>query len=144
MNLVDIHKSIANTIKTEFKIPCYARDTEEGGKKPCFFLELNIDSISRDNKHYDDYSVQIELTYVDTKRDEELFYSIIEKMKNLYKHYIHVNDRWLHVNSFDYNYVGDNDEQLAFQIETQFKDINIQSEQDELIQDLNLEIQEGR
>lgn len=142
MNIADVHKSIAETIKSTFNIPCYARDTKEGGNKPCFFLEINPDSIQRDTKHYDDYSLQIELTYVDTKRNDELFYQIIDTMKELYKHYIKVNDRHLHVNNFDYNYVGDNDEQLAFQIDTRFKDFNITQDNNELMGTLDLEIKE--
>ena len=142
MNIADVHKSIAETIKNTFNIPCYSRDTKEGAKKPCFFIEINTDSIERDTKYYDDYSLQIELTYVDTKRNDELFYQIITIMKELYKHYIKVNDRNFHVNSFDYNYVGDNDEQLAFQIDTRFKDINITQDNNELMETLDLEIKE--
>ena len=144
MNLKYIHKSISDTIKSTFNMPCYARDTQEGGKKPCFFIEINTDSISRDTKQYDDYSIQIELTYVDTRRDDITFYNIIEQVKNLYIHYIKVGDRTLHVNNFDYNYVGDNDEQLAFQIDTRFKDFNKIAETDDLMNELNLEVQEGR
>ena len=143
MIISDIHKSISDTIKEKFSIPCYSRDTKEGAKKPCFFIEINIDSIERDNKAYDNYSIQIELTYVSTKRDDVLFYDIIDKMTNLYKHYIKVNKRWLHVSSFDVNYVGDNDEQLSFFIETQFKDINETIDTDEIRNDMNLDIVGG-
>lgn len=144
MNIADIHRSISTTIKKTFNIPCYARDTSEGGQKPCFFIEINPDSIMRDTKYYDDYSIQIELTYVDKKRDDETFYNIIDTMKKLFLHYIHVNDRYLHVNYFDYNYVGDNDEQLAFQIETHFKDTETKVETGDVMQELNLKLVEGR
>ena len=144
MVIKDIHKSIAETIKKTFSMPCYSRDTKEGAKKPCFFIEINIDEIARDTKYYDDYSVQIELTYVDTKRDDITYYNIIEQMKNLYKHYIKVGNRTLHVNSFDYNYVGDNDEQLAFQIDTKFKDINYIQDDNDLMNNLDIEITERR
>lgn len=144
MVIKDIHKSIAETIKIKFNIPCYSRDTKEGGKKPCFFVEINIDSISRDTKYYDDYSVQIELTYLDTKRDDIIFYNIIKQMQELYKHYIKVGDRTLHVTNFDYNYVGDNDEQLAFQIDTKFKDINEIQDDNDLMENLDIEITERR
>lgn len=144
MVIKEIHKSIAETIKNTFNIPCYSRDTKEGGNKPCFFIEINIDYISRDTKYYDDYSVQIELTYVDTKRDDVLFYNLIEQMKNLYMHYIKVGDRTLHVNNFDYNYVGDNDEQLAFQIDTKFKDVNIVQDDNDIMENIDLEITERR
>ena len=144
MNIAEIHKSIADNIKAVFKIPCYSRDTKESGKKPCFFIEINIDSINRDTKVYDDYSVQIELTYVDTKRNDEKFYQIIETMKNLYKHYVNVGDRFFHVNAFDYNYVGDNDEQLVFQIDIRFKDLDEIQESNEMMGTLDLEIKERR
>ena len=144
MVIKDIHKSIAETIKNKFNIPCYSRDTKEGGKKPCFFVEINIDSISRDTKYYDDYFVQIDLTYLDTKRDDITFYNIIKQMQELYKHYIKVGDRTLHVTNFDYNYVGDNDEQLAFQIDTKFKDINEIQDDNDLMENLDIEITERR
>ena len=144
MNIADIHKSIAQTVKKTFGVPCFSRDTPEGGQKPCFFLEINPDSITRDTKYYDNYSIQIELTYSDTKRNEETFYNIIDKMKDTFLHYIYVNDRCLHVTYFDYNYVGDNDEQLAFQIETQFKCTTQKEITGEIMQELNLEIVERR
>ena len=59
-------------------------------------------------------------------------------------HYIKVGNRTLHVNNFDYNYVGDNDEQLAFQIDTKFKDVNIVQDDNDIMENIDLEITERR
>ncbi len=141
MKVSDILRSVNETLRETFNIDIHTKETTEGYDRPCFFVDLIPNSISQFNKHYDEGSYQILITYADTKREDETLYQIIEQMKALFVRRLKVGDRSLRITSFDYDFVGDNNTQLEFTINIQFMEHIKGKESTDIIQDINLDLE---
>lgn len=140
MKISDIIVSVNNILKNEFELSVYSKETSEIQDRPCFYVDLIPNSFTQYAKHWNENSIQIMITYLDTKRDDEELYGIIEKMKSLFLKRLKVNERYLKITSFDYDFVGADDSLIEFTIDVDYMEYEEGKISEDIIQELNLDI----
>ena len=133
----DIIKATIEQMKN-LEIPIYTRDTTEGYEKPCFFIEIEPDTITQHNHDMVEYAIQITLTYIDTRRDDVALSKLTETLRKLFIKRLKVGNRQLLISNFDYTNVGDNDELMEYTFTIRFYEEEAETDDNELMQEVFL------
>lgn len=105
---IDILDKVSTTLKTEFKSTVYSDEVLEGFDKPCFFIKCLCTNIPQ-TKNITKKKISIIMTYFPKNKDRnEIHYAdIMDKLQYLFQHEIRVNERYLHINDFYIERIGE-------------------------------------
>ncbi len=142
MKLVDIKEAINLTLKSNFPaIGRYSRETKEGFKKPCFFIELLPIMRIKENKAHYFRKITVLIRYFSLNKTELEGLKISDELEDVFLQPITIGDRKITIDEVESEFI---DEVLVFQFDISYIDSLEEDkvygyEDSELMQELLLE-----
>lgn len=135
-----ILKVVNSTLKSEFGVPVYGKETKEGYKMPCFHTELLINKMERMNKYIVKMDISVNIAYLMEVVDQVEQFEVIEKMRELFVDTLRVGERVLHINYFNEEYTGEYKDILEFGIDIEYYDNRYKKVVDRPIEDVEMKL----
>ena len=116
---IDILNQIGIMLKAEFKSMVYSDEILENFAKPCFFIKCLCTNIPQ-TKNITKKRLSIILTYFpkDNDKNEIHYADIMDRLQMLFQRGIPLKKRYIHVNDFTIDRVGEEHIGIVFEIET--------------------------
>lgn len=138
MTLTDIKKAVLAKLKAKFPThKLYGEEIKQGFTRPCFFIEIVPISTNNLDELYDQKRISVKVHYFSPNETNEENYSMSDELNKVFRLYLPVQDRNLHILSTDSTIV---DSVLIFSFDLNFIDAIEDDGQDvyEYMQELNL------
>lgn len=145
---IDILDKVSATLKTEFKSTVYSDEVLEGFDKPCFFIKCLCTNIPQ-TKNITKKKISIIMTYFPKNKDRnEIHYAdIMDKLQYLFQYGIRVNERYLHINDFYIERIGEEQDIIQATLKIEYMErIMRPHKHHEIMEDMQLKmrINEGK
>lgn len=126
---MDIKKRLIELMATKWpkkKYRYYLREVYDAYRMPCFFILVDLDDESPSGAFVVEKSYTIRIEYWESGHKEEKTAEIVDGMRELFlsqgnRRYftLHIDDRYLEVRNFNYDYVGSRLEvpEISFRLE---------------------------
>lgn len=138
LSTAKILKAFNDTLKNNFNVRVYGKETNKEYKMPCFNTELIINPMEKLNKHFVKNSITINCAYLMETTDQVEQFKVIDKMKELFLSYLVVENRTLHIKEFRQEYTGELNDILEFQIDIDVYENLVKKDIDHPIEEVDL------
>ena len=138
LSTAKILKAFNDTLKNNFNVRVYGKETNKEYKMPCFNTELIINPMEKLNKHFVKNSITINCAYLMETTDQVEQFKVIDKMKELFLNYLVVENRTLHIKEFRQEYTGELNDILEFQIDIDVYENLVKKDIDHPIEEVDL------
>ena len=139
---IDVLNQIGIMLKTEFKSTVYSDEILEGFARPCFFIKCLCTNIPQ-TKNITKKRLSIIATYFPKISDKnEIHYAeVMDKLQTLFQRGIPVKERYLHVNEFLIDRVGEEQDIIQTTIRLDYLERIIRAkEQSELMKEIQMRV----
>lgn len=139
---IDVLNQIGIMLKTEFKSTVYSDEILEGFARPCFFIKCLCTNIPQ-TKNITKKRLSIIATYFPKISDKnEIHYAeVMDKLQTLFQRGIPVKERYLHVNEFLIDRVGEEQDIIQTTIRLDYLERIIRpKEQSELMEEMQMRV----
>lgn len=139
---IDILNQIGIMLKAEFKSTVYSDEILEDFAKPCFFIKCLCTNIPQ-TKNITKKRLSIIATYFPKISDKnEIHYAeVMDKLQTLFQRGIPVKERYLHVNEFLIDRVGEEQDIIQTTIRLDYLERIIRpKEQSELMEEMQMKV----
>ena len=139
---IDILNQIGEMLKTEFKSTVYSDEILEDFVRPCFFIKCLCTNIPQ-TKNITKKRLSIIATYFPKISDKnEIHYAeVMDKLQTLFQRGIPVKERYLHVNEFLIDRVGEEQDIIQTTIRLDYLERIIRpKEQFELMEEMQMKV----
>lgn len=118
VRMIDIAKTVAQTLKDEFHCVVYSDEALENFRKPCFFITA-IPVFTPWTINFAEKRISIVLTYFpkDSMRNEVHYLDIFDRVQRRFAQGMEVGERFLHVDSITPDRAGEEQDILQITIE---------------------------
>lgn len=139
---IDILNQIGEMLKTEFKSTVYSDEILEDFAKPCFFIKCLCTNIPQ-TKNITKKRLSIIATYFPKNNDKnEIHYTdVMDRIQTLFQRGIPVKERYLHVNEFLIDRVGEEQDIIQTTIRLDYLEQIIRpKKQSELMEEMQMKV----
>lgn len=139
---IDILNQIGLMLKMEFKSTVYSDEILEDFAKPCFFIKCLCTNIPQ-TKNITKKRLSIIATYFPKNNDKnEIHYAdVMDRIQTLFQRGIPVKERYLHVNEFLIDRVGEEQDIIQTTIRLDYLERIIRpKEQSELMEEMQMKV----
>lgn len=139
---IDVLNQIGIMLKTEFKCTVYSDEILEDFARPCFFIKCLCTNIPQ-TKNITKKRLSIIATYFPKNRDKnEIHYAdVMDRLQTLFQRGIPVKERYLHINEFLINRVGEEQDIIQTTIRLDYLERIIRpKEQSELMEEMQMKV----
>lgn len=133
-----IKKAVNKILYEKYKLPIYGSQILEGYKKPCFFVQIELDRASFVNRNIIEKVFVINIYYFQREKDE---HDIMTKMDQLLKEIgakLLVNDRSLEVSDISFNLTGEARDILKMEFTISFYDNQDKTDEADIAKELEI------
>lgn len=121
--LTDIYAAVnALLIKRYPNIKVHGKEVREGYKKPSFFVSFTPIENSNHSVNFRYKKYDIVVVYFQEQSDEIDNLEKIDEMEELFGNGFKVGERYIHVDEFEHEYIGEDDNILQFTVTIEFYD----------------------
>lgn len=139
---IDILNQIGMMLKTEFESTVYSDEILEDFAKPCFFIKCLCTNIPQ-TKNVTKKRLSVIATYFPKNSDKnEIHYAdVMDRLQTLFQRGIPVKERYLHINEFLINRVGEEQDIIQTTIRLDYLERIIRpKKQSELMEEMQMKV----
>ena len=139
---IDILNQIGIMLKTEFNSTVYSDEILEDFAKPCFFIKCLCTNIPQ-TKNITKKRLSIILTYFpkDSDKNEIHYADVMDRLQMLMQRGIPLKERYLHINEFNMDRVGEEQDIIQTTIRLDYLERIIRpNKQHEIMEDMQLKM----
>lgn len=139
---IDVLNQIGMMLKTEFKSTVYSDEILEDFARPCFFIKCLCTNIPQ-TKNITKKRLSVIATYFPRNADKnEIHYAdVMDRLQMLFQRGIPVKERYLHVNEFLIDRVGEEQDIIQTTIRLDYLERIIRpKEQSELMEEMQMKV----
>jgi hypothetical protein len=126
IKITDIVAAVNRLLKNRYTdCKTYGHEVIEGYDKPSFFVDIGSRSISNESINFQKCAYTIMITYFTDKSGQDKSLDNLKKIdeiKELFGYKLAINDRFINVTDFGYDFVGEFTDTLQLSIEIEFFD----------------------
>lgn len=140
ISIVDLKNALVNVIENKYgkSYKYYGNEVTKGYVKPSFFTQLlpvNLDNVTT---NFSERKFSFIITYFQKDVDEEDALTKVSELMEAFGLKVKVNDRYVNVSDFEYDFVGEKSNILQMSLNVSFMDEIKKEETHQLMKELGV------